>query len=267
MVETKRKIYIGGGRATSKFNVEKVVQVYELDIDEWHTLPPYAYKEFALTVVSNQLVAVGGIDGKTGKRTNLLGLWDEEAQTWKHPYPPMHIPCSSPAVVTFKNQFIVVAGGRDDDQKLSRVEVLDISKSRWYNAAPYPEQSTHTTSAIVGNMWYLLGGFTKAARGASKRVFSVCLDDLIYHAIHANHTGPWQTLHDTPLRRSTALVIGGALLALDENVINIYKPSNGMWEYAAELPKCPGKSCIYHSISNNEIFVAYTYDHKNASDT
>ena len=52
----------------------------------------------------------------------------------------------------------------------------------------------------------------------------------------------------------------GALLAFGGNgtsIIHVYKPSSDVWEHAAEISAYAGKSCVYHSISNNsKIFVS-----------
>ena len=174
----------------------------------------------------------------------------------------MPIACSVPTVTSYDNRFLVIAGGRDDEQKLSRVDILDTIHSKWYTAAPHPAKHTHMSSVVVGNIWYLMSGFTKSAKGASKRTFSVCLDELTYKLIYSRIDGdsPWQSLHDTPLKRSTALAIDGVLLALGGNgtsIIHVYKPSSDIWEQAAEISAHAGKSCVYQSIFNNsKIFVA-----------
>ena len=46
--------------------------------------------------------------------------------------------------------------------------------------ASLPQPLYRALPATIGNMCYLLGGFTEG--GASKKVFSVCLDDLISKA-------------------------------------------------------------------------------------
>ena len=62
LVEIKDKVYIGGGESSSQF--ESVVMVYDLEKDIWSKLPPYPHKFFALTVLNDSLVVVGGVDKK-----------------------------------------------------------------------------------------------------------------------------------------------------------------------------------------------------------
>ena len=156
--------------------------------------------------------------------------------------------CHSPSVATHNNRWLVVMGGCDDKTSRSRVEILDINSTQWYQAASLPQPLFRTLPAISGNMCYLLGGFTKGGT-ASQKVFSVCLDDLISQAVSQPASAsapptpsPWQSLPDTPLRHSTALAFNGALLAVGGggyfvgSAIYHYQPSSRSWVKAGELP-------------------------------
>ena len=95
-------------------------------------------------------------------------------------------------------------------------------------------------------MCYLMGGFTKGGIG-SKKLFSVCLDDLIFQAVSQpasasapSTSSPWQSLPDTPLSGSTALAFNGALLAVGggywSTAIYHYQPSSRSWIKTGEMP-------------------------------
>ena len=221
--------------------------VYDPKQDSYDTLPPYTYKWFSMAVVNNQLVLVGGRDVQTGEVTNKLGVWNEQSRRWTHPLPPMTTACNSPSVATHNNRWLVVIGGYNGKNHLSRVEILDTTESRlWYHAASLPQSCSHVLPATIGSMCYLLGGFTH--RGTpSKKVFSVCLDDLISQAVSppASASAPptpssWQSLSDTPLANSTSLAFNGALLAVGgyggSTAIYHYQPSSRSWIKAGELP-------------------------------
>ena len=245
MVVFKEKMYIGGGRASS--GMERTVMIYDPRQDSYDTLPPYTYKRFSMAVINNQLVLVGGKDVQTDKRTNKLGVWNEQSRRWTHPLPPMTTACTSPSVATHNNRWLVVMGGYDGKNHLSRVEILDTTESRlWYHAASLPQPCDDVSLATIGNMCYLLGGYTKGVI-ASKKVFSVRLDDLISQAVSqpagasAPPTpSPWQSLPDTQLVGSTALAFKGALLAVGgyggSTAIYHYQPSSRSWIKAGELP-------------------------------
>ena len=267
VVVFKEKVYIGGGTASS-VREDQTVMVYDPKYDSYDTLPPYTYKYFAMAVVNNQLVLVGGKDVQTFKKTNKLGVWNEQSKRWTHPLPPMTTVRQSPSVATHNNRWLVVMGGYGDGSMLTRVEILDTMGSRqWYHAASLPQPRAQTLPAAIGIMYYLLGGYTDREGGiGSKRVFSVCLDDLISQVVSqpagasAPPTpSPWQSLPDTPLKFSTALAFNGALLAVGgsrgSTAIYHYQPSSRSWIKAGELPT--GRShCTCTVLPSGELYVA-----------
>ena len=256
MVVFKEKVYFGGGIASS--DRERTVMVYDPKQDSYNTLPPYTYKYFSMAVINNQLVLVGGWDDKA---TNKLGVWNEQSKRWTHPLPPMTTACYSPSVATH-NTWLVVMGGWDGRNYLSRVEILDTTEpGQWYHAALLPQSSSHALPATIGNMCYLLGGYTEG--GASKRVFSVFLDDLISQAVSLPASAsapptpsPWQSLPDTPLTYSTALAFNGALLAIGRSkAIYHYQPSSRRWIQAGEMPIWQSQ-CTCTVLPSGDLYVA-----------
>ena len=247
MVRFNEKVYIGGVTISSREGAR--VRVYEPKQDSWSSLPLYEYRSFSMAVVDDQLVLVGGceVDNYENK-TNKLGVWNEQLKRWTHPLPPMTTACSSPSVATHNNRWLVVMGGNGIGGDLSRVEILDTTELvQWYQAASLPQPCHQVQLAAIGNMCYLLGGFTK--EGASKKVFSVYLDDLISQAASQPASAsaspilvpsPWQSLPDTPMYGSTALALNGALLAIGgssgSSAIHMYQPSSNSWVVAGDLP-------------------------------
>ena len=267
VVMFKEKVYIGGGW-TSSDREERTVVVYDPKRDSYDTLPPYVYKWFSMAVVNNQLILVGGY-GSNLKNTNRLAAWNEQSKSWTRPLPPMTTACSSPSVATHNNRWLVVMGGFDDDNTLSRVEILDTTESRqWYNAALLPQPLSDAVPATIGNMCYLLGGTKELA--SPKKVFSVCLDDLISQAVSQPASAsvpptpsPWQSLPDTSLDDSTALAFNGALLAVGgdyggSTAIYHYQPSSRSWIKAGELPTERYK-CTCTVLPSGDLYVAGGY--------
>ena len=265
VVVFNEKVYIGGGSASSVDREEQTVMVYDPKQDSYDTLPPYTYKWFSMAVINNQLVLVGGKDVRTGKETDKLGVWNEQSKRWTHPLPPMTTACHSPSVATHNNRWLVVMGGYDIT-RLSRVEILDTDSTQWYHAASLPQPLSSALPAIIGNMCYLLGGYSEGA--ASKKVFSVCLDDLISQAVSQPASAsapptpsPWQSLPDTPLDHSTILAFNGTLLAFGggsypgSSAIYHYQPSSRSWVKAGELPT--GRfGCTCTVLPSGDLYVA-----------
>ena len=130
VVMIKEKVYIGGG-VTDLGRDGLTVMVYEPEQDSWDSLPPYTYRYFAMAVVDDQLVLVGGHEVEIRQnKTNKLGVWNEQSKRWTHPLPPMTTACSSPSVATHNNRWLVVMGGIGIRSNLSRVEILDIRPNK-----------------------------------------------------------------------------------------------------------------------------------------
>ena len=270
VVLLQEKVYIGGGEAPSDKD-KQIVVVYDPKQDSYGTLPPYTYQYFAMAVVNNRLVLVGGWDMQREKKTQKLGVWNEQSKRWTHPLPPMTTGCCSPSVVTHNNRWLVVIGGYGDSIMHSRVEVLDTTESsdssQWYQAASLPQPCAQTLPATIGNACYLLGGYTKGLV-PSKKAFCACLDDLISQAVSQPTSGsapptlsPWQSLPDTPLTRSTALAFNGALLAIgggyrESTAIYIYQPSTENWiEASAEGLPTRRSQCTCAVLPNGDLYV------------
>ena len=186
MVVFKEKVYIGGGIASSDRETQTVM-IYNPKLDFYDTLPPYTYKYFAMAVVDNQLVLIGGRNVQTNKKTNKLGVWNEQSKRWTYPLPQMTTACHSALVATHNNRWLVVMGGCDDGSVFSRVEILDTTESKqWYHAASLPQPCAQALPVTIGNMCYLLGGFNNSASVPPT-------------------PSPWESLPDTPLPGSTAL--------------------------------------------------------------
>jgi hypothetical protein len=275
VVVFKEKVYIGGGDALSGRG-RQTVMVYDPKQDSYDILPPYTCMFFSMAVINNQLVLVGGKDVQTGRVTNKLSVC-EPSKTWTHPLPPMTTACHSASVATHSNSWLVVMGGYGDKCRLSRVEILNTDLAQWYHAASLPQPLSQSIPAIIGNMCYLLGGFIRGGV-ASQKVFSVCLDDLIFQVVSQSASAsaprtpsPWQSLPDTSLMLSTALAFNGALLAVGggsypgSTAIYHYQPSSRSWVKAGELPT--GRSqCTCTVLHSGDLYVAGGYGTKQRVD-
>ena len=217
------KVYIGGGSASSTRERQTVI-VYDPQQDTWDTLPPYTHDYFSIAVVNNQLVLVGGLDEQTVKKTNKLGVWNEQSRQWTHPLPPMITACNSPSVASHNNRWLVVIGGFDDGgTKLSRVEILDTESRQWYHAAPLPQPCSYSLLVTIGKLlthatYWVASVEVVHHRKCLVYIWTISSVKLFHNqqvqVLHPHHHHAWQTLPDTPWTGSTALAINGALLAV-----------------------------------------------------
>ena len=274
-VVINEKVYVGGRIASSSTDdAMPVVLVYDSYVNEWSTLPPYECVYFAMAAVNNRLVVIGGRDVNGYNLTAHLGVWSRN-EKWTKPFAPMPTArCSASATTYIK--WLVVVGGRslDLDMKLSNVEILDTVSNQWYSCAPLPRPSSSISlTATVGNMCYALGGYTTGHNG-SKKVLSVCLDDLISQAVSqpASATvtalptpSPWHSLPDTPLELSTAVCLDGVLFAIGGAIgsslqpgtsIYLYSPSREDWfQIRGVLPQ-GRERCACVALTDRKILIA-----------
>ena len=257
-------MYVGGGRTVSAKR-EQMIMVYNLDSQQWSEFSHCECTSFGMAAMKNQLVVVGGIAASTHKRTSVLGVWDKGKESWTHPFPPMSIARNSPSVIAH-HYWLVVAGGYSlTHGHLSSVEILDTVMNQWHRATPLPIGCSHTSSAVIENMWYLLGGNRKKDHSGTE-TFQVCLDNLISAAVsHTQSSSPlWEALPNTPLLQCSALSIKGALLAIggrwensslrSESAIYLFQPSKQQWTMVGNLPT-QRSTCRCTVIPSGEVLV------------
>jgi len=234
-------MYVGGGRA-SPDNNRFIIMAYHITSQEWSLLPPYTARSFAMTVVHNKLTLVGGCD-RDYNVTKLLGVWDADGRKWTHPYTRMPTPRSNSSAVVYK-KWLIVAGGWNG-ASISRVEVLDISTNLWYRAPLTPVPWSSMRSAVVGDIWYLMGGSGNGITTA--QMYRVSLSALTSHINNTNEN-IWNTILSLGLWWSTPLCMGKSLLAVGgrkprtiENVSTILRftpvtPDRNEWREVGQLP-------------------------------
>jgi len=261
-VTVRHKVFVGGGYTDSLFDGDDARTVYEYDEDsnQWVSLPPYDYWWFAMTILTDKLTLVGGINASTGKVTNQVAVWEGERTSWGwiHPYPPMTTPRHSPAVATYGDR-LVVAGGRQPVVDLPTVEVLNTTSHQWLSASPLPVGCSKMTSAIVNQELFLLGGTLTSAS------LVVSLPDVTRSSVPSattNKSVQWRTLPAPPLKYSAAISLCGSVLAIGgrhdnehSTAIHVYQPATNNWSKVGDLP-CPLSYCSCALLSSGQILVA-----------
>ena len=260
-VVVEEKMYVGGGY--TKLGDKKVVMEYDTHSEQWATLPPYKTCHFAMTVIHNQLVLVGGLKDSY-QRSKQLGVWRAASNEWVHPYPNMPTARYSGSAVSYET-WLVVAGGFDEGRNdLTSVQVLNFDSKQWYTAPPMSTGWNSMKTARVGDIWYLMGG--AIGRFYTNKVYSVSLPVLISQlkSKSSSNRGAqiWNEVSELDVTQSAPLSISGSLLSLggwkdDKNTttIQLYQPESGKWLKVGDLPS-PRRLCTNEMISEREILVA-----------
>ena len=260
------KVYVGGA-ITDRDEDQYIVQVYDIEGDEWSRLPGCPVRHYGMTAVNNQLVLAGGQDSDD-KVSSQIRVWD--GRSWTTPYPPMPTARYTPAAVGYQ-QFLVVAGGADSrNDDCTVVEILDTVTKQWHTATPLPVGCKQLTSAVVDDTLYLLGGFSG---GPNKRVFGISLPTLISHATTKwkllSRPPTWEMLPDAPLNLSTAVSVNNSLLAVggkdDSNkrcsAIHLYNSQTKAWLKVGDLPDTRSM-CTCTALPSGELLVLGGIDDK-----
>ncbi len=260
-VEINGTVYFGGGR-TDRREDEYIVMACNTQSCQWHTLPPYSTRGFAMTTINNKLVVVGGMNRDLSDSGELVE-WQPDSNQWTHPFPPMSTPRCGPSATSFKH-WLVVAGGHHR-VRLQTVEVLDVSNMQWSTGPSTPTPWYKMKSATIGDTWYLMGGRCEDV-GDSPDVYSVSLEALVSPS-SSDSSNIWNKLPSLNCIWSCPLNIGGSLLAVggwDEksvkpvSTIQRFVSETNTWVQAGQLPHAVCNcTCI---MTSDKVHVMGGYD-------
>ncbi len=239
-VQINDTVYVGGG-GTDRVEDAYIVMAYNTQSCQWHTLPPYSTRGFAMTTINNKLVVVGGIN-RDDSDSSELGEWQPDSNQWTHPFPPMSTPRCVHSATSYKH-WLVVAGGYHG-VCLQTVEVLDVSNMQWSTGPSTPTPWMRMKSTTIGDAWYLMGGECEKLSHNSPDVYSVSLEALVSHS-SSDSSNIWNKLPSLNCTFSCPLNIGGSLLAVGGwdmkskkpvSTIQRYVPETNTWVQAGQLP-------------------------------
>ena len=244
-------VYVGGG---SNDGEAQVLQ-YSRAKNQVLCLPDHcSLSGFALCQFQGDLILVGGMSDD-GEVSNKLYRYSFGEKKWVESLKPMPTARYCLSVLTTPQAIIACGGIKEDEFKkkeavmVSTVEVYSSITSQWHTADPLP-QACGTMSSVTANGWgYFLGG-SDVTDTPIKSAYQVDMEMLIERATastpETNTTSAWKTLHDTPLRASTAASLSGRLLAVggvdDKNraqsTTYVYVPLANSWVKisAGDLP-------------------------------
>ncbi len=240
-VQINDTVYIGGG-LTARLEDKCIVMAYNTQSCQWHTLPPYSTRFFAMTTINNKLVVVGGRN-RDDSNSSELGEWQPDSNQWTHPFPPMSTPRCWPSATSYKH-WLVVAGGYHGACLHASVEVLDVSNMQWSTGPSTPTSWGMMKSTTIGDTWYLMGGRCEKLWQSSPDVYSVSLEALVSHS-SSDSSNIWNKLPSLNRTQSCPLNIGGSLLAVGGgdmksekpvSTIQRYVPETNTWVQAGQLP-------------------------------
>ena len=247
------------------FNSDGSTSVYSYDSQGqlWQELPDCHSWDSALVMAKDKLTTVGGEQYGRGPTNSLASLTGEGKDSkWVELFPRMPTARRHLAAVC-RGRNVIAAGGYDDGgRRLSTVEILDTDLRQWSSAASLPHPMLGASITVCGDLLYLLGGFDQ--NGPTLSVLTSSITDLLHQQQEtANQPAVWRRAADAPYSGSTAVSVGGQLLAiggLDEawkntSAIVAYDPTSDSWQDMGHMTT-PRSYPLVALLPSNELIVA-----------
>ena len=242
-------LYITGGWCPNDTRNIYNVYKYELNKNQWSVLPPLQQFYGVPVNVNDKLTIIGGKD-LNDKPTNLVTTYDDNS--WNNTYPNLSVARWLPAVVPY-HQYVIVAGGQDDDDNLlDSIEVFDITKSHWMIVNTHlPEPMWRISATICGDSFTIVGYST--ADNTCNDTFIIPIDDIISLPQQTQQSltsstdkdnTKWHRLAPAPYWKtalvpntSPPVIIGGSDRQVNTvNDITIYDDTSNKWNKISSLP-------------------------------
>ena len=239
------------------------VYSYDSQGQLWQELPDCHSRDSALVMAANKLTTVGGLQG--GRPTNSLASLTGEGKDseWVELFPRMPTARHHLAAVC-RGRNVIAAGGQDDGgRRLSTVETLDTDLRQWSSAASLPHPMSVASITVCEDLLYLLGGFDQNDHRTLSVLTSSITDLLHQQQETANQPAVWRRDADAPYYWSTAVSVGGQLLAIggkDEawkktSAIVAYDPTSDSWQDMGHMTT-PRSWPLVALLPSNQLIVA-----------
>ena len=222
-------IYVGGGwsKVNDKIQYPHTLDMYRLNTNSWNTIDT-PHKSFAITVLTNKVVIVGGVKTNDNMVTNNVLVL--ESDQWKD-YTKMPTARLGSTAFSYQSMMIVM-GGVEHTDTISTTELFDETTGQWFKCDDLPQPLRYPHSVIVGNMVILSRGITED-NNALGAVYTAPLDTLSSHQVK------WQYLKETPFTSAAAGSLNNKyLLAASDKNIYVLDTTTTMceWMTIASLP-------------------------------
>ena len=251
------KMYRGSAAADSNMayfhgNDSTTVHSYDSNTREWRQVPATPHTNSTLVVVHHVLTMVGGVISG-GVTDSLLSLMGEGRDIkWLPNLPAMPTKRYETAAVC-SGRSLIVAGGRDDRNRLATVEVLDTDTRQWSIASALTHPFSWATISICGERLYMLGGKDQTGN-PTRSVLSCSVPELLQscqpqplagklRTAPANQSTIWRRVADAPHYRSSCATLCGQLVAVggyeagkDTSTIAGYNETTDSWEAMGDMP-------------------------------
>lgn len=208
-------VVIGAGHSKDKLHV-RLVYCYDQNHNSWLQLPPCPQTMFGLGSLPEGLVAIGGLTIEKKNVINTANVFDFEKQTWKASIPPMPTPRFRPTVISHARAIAVSGGVSENNLVSEKVEVFISGSNCWITAAPLLIPCCIAKPVVIGDHFYLVGGYSKwRAPTATKWIQVAPLSDIFSSTNRQQERQDvWKLLPEMPNDRPVPVSVAGALVVI-----------------------------------------------------
>ena len=262
-----KNVYICGGLCPDATSA-RVVQVYNLYKAAWTKLPPAPQYNSQAAAINKHLVLIGGREASSRTTSNMVSTWT--GQGWQQDIPAMPTKRLRPGVTTY-GTYIIVAGGRDEDNEtlLNSINVLNTTTYQWLTPAnlqlPRPMSSIQITVSAT-HIYVASADIRYEAdtnRGTpSKGVWQLPVSTFTKVLMGEDHSSHgWEEIAPTPQYKSALLqhtahplAVGGHESCGATSIIAMYDPRSNNWSTVGQLLE-PRTWCTVVSLSRHSFLV------------
>ena len=232
-------IYVGGGSEGKSIKDKQSsysLDVYNLTTNQWSLSPiTTPYRHFAITILDNKLLTVGGATSNNEVVNKVLFL---NVGQWKK-YSEMPTAKFNTTAVGCRSMLIVIGGTINVEGKwesASTTELLDTNSRCWYMCNNLPSPQKQLMPAIMDDKLYLLGGFGSDGKPFPQMLVA-SLENLSTHQLiwQSAPNSPWCGSAPVVLYKKFLLTVGGMQRSRTAEVC-IFDPANAQWKQFANIP-------------------------------
>ena len=272
------RVYVGGGRETI-FLSSNSINCYDPDRDSWNSIN-IDYRDFAMTILDNKLVIVGGHAKEGGKKTEKIQTLNAANQLEGYNNLKMR-EARSHATAAGHQEILIVTGGKGEGNPeviLSSTELLHSKNGQLFECPDLcrdlPSCRFSPKSVIVDNTLYVLGGYHGG--GDSKKVYTASLDSdtVLTQGLRWNTSSdetPFYASAPVSVNGTHLLIVGGYNRVEQKHIYtsNIHKPIdkkriNDNTEIIGRIPSARSYSAAVCT-ADNRLIVIGGYDDKSKS--
>lgn len=245
-------------------DASRFIHGYDVENDDWTTLPECPHFRFGLACINGAVTAIGGVQPENGRATNsLLSITDDRETkelVWLKKLRPMPTARFWPAVIhVHQEKILVIAGGKADTfgPSLSTVELMRTDTEVWYTASSLPEPMCQMMGAASEAYLYFLGGRDEI--GVSQFAFT-CSLALLFQSCQLSHDVQqtnkphtvWRRVADMPVFRCTCIAFQGSVLTVGGRdlafnpaaALHMYNRESDSWLVAGHMDTARWESLV-----------------------